>query len=302
MIATVALIIIGIIAAIFVALLTIRVRVNLEMRDELRLSVIAFGVKINVLPKKPKKYKLSDYTPKKIAKRDKIAAEKAKKKAEAEKAKKASKAAKKKRKADNKSKLTRAERKAIKARKRAARPSIPDMLSLFGRILKIFFSGLFSKFHFHVARIKIDVGADDAASTAMLCVGISAAIRPVLSFLDKHSNLHGMKHAEISVTPNYLSEEIKYDVKLGFSTSLGGMLGVIIRAGFSFLFGWMKIKPTVPEEIERAARQAQAKLSPPVEDHKFKSQKAKGGKSKDQALPDNNERNASPTSGEGKTE
>ena len=77
MIATVALIIIGIIAAIFVALLTIRVRVNLEMSDELRLSVIAFGVKINVLPKKPKKYKLSDYTPKKIAKRDKIAAEKA---------------------------------------------------------------------------------------------------------------------------------------------------------------------------------------------------------------------------------
>ena len=295
MIATVALIVIGVIVAIFVALFTIRVRVNLEMNDELHLSLIAFGVKINILPKKPKKYKLGDYTPKKIAKRDKKAAEKAKKKAEAAKAKQASKAARKKQKSDSESKLTKADKKALKARKKAARPAIPDMISLFGRILKIFFSGLFSKFHFHVARIKIDVGSDNAATTAMMCVGIRTALRPVLNFLAKHSNLHGMRNAEISVTPNYLSEEIKADVKLGFSTSLGGILGVVIRAGFSFLFGWIKIKPTVPEDIERAARQAQAKLSPPppVDGHKGKPK----GKKKEPTSKDT-ETNDSPTSGE----
>ena len=278
MIATVALIIIGVVLAIFVALFTIRVRVNLEMSDELHLSVIAFGVKINILPKKQKKYKLGNYTPKKIAKRDKAAAEKAKKKAEAAKAKQASKEARKKQKADNEAKLTKADKKAIKARKKAARPPIPDMISLFGRILKLFFSGLFSKFHFHVARIKIDVGSDNAATTAMMCVGICTAIRPVLNFLDKHSNLHGMKRAEISVTPNYLSEEIKADVKMGFSTSLGGILGVAIRAGFSFLFGWIKIKPTVPEDIERAARIAQAKLNVPADGHKGAPKKEKKSK------------------------
>ena len=293
MIATVALIVIGVIVAIFVALFTIRVRVNLEMNDELHLSVIAFGVKINILPKKPKKYKLSDYTPKKIAKRDKKAAEKAKKKAEAAKAKQAAKAAQKKRKADTAAKLTKADKKALKARKKAARPAIPDMIELFSRILKIFFSGLFSKFHFHVARIKIDVGSDNAATTAMMCVGIRTGIRPVLGFLAKHSNLHGMKNADISITPNYLSEEIKADVKLGFSTSLGGILGVAIRAGFSFLFGWIKIKPTVPEDIERAARQAQAKLAPPSTDEQKGQQKKKKAPQKN-----NTETNDSPTSGE----
>ena len=293
MIATVALIVIGVIVAIFVALFTIRVRVNLEMNDELHLSVIAFGVKINILPKKPKKYKLSDYTPKKIAKRDKKAAEKAKKKAEAAKAKQAAKAAQKKRKADTAAKLTKADKKALKARKKAARPAIPDMIELFSRILKIFFSGLFSKFHFHVARIKIDVGSDNAATTAMMCVGIRTGIRPVLGFLAKHSNLHGMKNADISITPNYLSEEIKADVKLGFSTSLGGILGVAIRAGFSFLFGWIKIKPTVPEDIERAARQAQAKLAPPSTDEQKGKQKKKKAPQKN-----NTETNDSPTSGE----
>ena len=258
---TIALIIIGAIVALFVLLFTVRVRVDLEMSDELHLSVLAFGYRIKILPKKEKKYNLRDYTPKKIAKRDKIAAEKAAKKAEAAKLKKKSKAKKK----QSEAKLTKAEKKAIKARKKASRPRVHDMLSLFSKILKIFFSGFLAKFHFHVARIKIDVGSDNAATTALMCVGIRATLRPILNFLDKHSNLHGMKKAEIAVTPNYISEEIKADVKLGFSTSLGGMLGVAIRAGFAFLIGWFKIKPTVPPEIERAAREAQAKLNPPTE-------------------------------------
>ncbi len=152
------------------------------------------------------------------------------------------------------------------------------MLDLFTRIIKIFFSGLFAKFHFHVARIKIDVGSDNAAATAMICVGIRTAIRPVLKFLDKHSNLHGMKHAEIAITPNYLSEEIKADVKLGFSTSLGGILGVAVRAGFSFIFGWFKIKPSVPSDIERAASIAEAKLGIPENGHKGGSERKKTDK------------------------
>ncbi len=111
-------IIIGTIAAIFTALFTIRVRVDLEMNDEIRLSVLAFGVRINILPKKPKKYRLSKYTPKKIAKRDRKAA----KKAEAARQKKIAKAKKKKQKADNEAKLTKADKKAIKAKKRRQDP------------------------------------------------------------------------------------------------------------------------------------------------------------------------------------
>ncbi len=297
---TIALIIIGAILALFVLLFTVRVRVDLEMNDELHLSILAFGIRINILPKKEKKYNLRNYTPKKIAKRDKIAAEKAAKKAENDKLKKQAKAQKKKQKKTTAAKLTKADKKALKARKKASRPAIPDMLDMFLRILKLFFSGLFSKFHFHVARIKLDVGSDNAATTALMCVGIRTAIRPVLSFLDKHSNLHGMKNAEISVTPNYLSEEIKTDIKLGFSTSLGGILGVAIRAGFSFIIGWMKIKPTVPPEIERAAREVQAKLAPPTDTNKSDPKKKKSRKNRKDTDTKTQESNTSAEDGEDK--
>ncbi len=236
------------ILAFFVLLFTVRVRITIELKDELYLTVMAFGIKLKILPKKPKKYKLGKYTLKKIAKRDRIAAEKAEKAAQKKAEKEKKKAADKQKKKDEQAKLTKAERKAIKARKRASRPPIPDMLSLFLSILKMFFSGLFGKFHFHVARIRIGIGSSDAATTALLWCAVSAAIKPVLMFLDKHSNLHGMKNADIKITTDYLSEEIKTDIKLGFSTSLGGILGVVFRAGFKFIFGWFKIKPTPPKD------------------------------------------------------
>ena len=228
------------ILAFFVALFTIRVRVTLTMTDQLSLSVLAFGIRINILPKKQKKYNINDYTPEKIAKRDKKAAKKAAIKAQ----KKAEKAKKKKQKKSASAKMTKAEKKAEKAKKRAKRPPIPDMLSLFLKILKMFFGGFFKRFHFHVARIRISVGSSNAATTAMLCTFVQASINPIFNFLDKHSNLHGRKKADIAIIPDYLSEEWRFDVKLAFSTSLGSVLGVLLKCAFSFIFGWMKISPS----------------------------------------------------------
>ena len=246
------------ILAFFVLIFAMRVRVTIELRDELSLTVMVLGIKIKILPKKPKKYKLSDYTPKKIAKRDQKAAEKAAKKAEAKKKKQAAKAEKKKQKKVEQKKLTKAEKKAIKAKKKASRPPIPDMLSLFLRVIKLFFSGFLSHFHFHVARIRIQVGSADAATTALMYSGICTVIKPILNFLRKHSNLHGMKNADIDIAPNFLSEELKLDVKLGFSMSLGGLLGVLLKTAFSFLFGWIKIKPSAPSEPVQNKEKAKA--------------------------------------------
>lgn len=230
------------ILAFFVILFSVRIRVNLELKDELSLSIIAFGIKINILPAKPKKYKIKNYTPKKIAKRDAKAAQKAAKKAEKQKLK----AAEKKKKKEEQKKLTKAQKKAIKAQKKASRPPLFDMVGLFANIAKLFFSGLFSKFHFHVARIRITVGSSDAATTAMMYCGICTAMKPVLMFLDKYSNLHGMKKADIFITTDYLSEELKLDLKLGFSMSLGGLLGVVLKVAIKFLVGWISIKPETP--------------------------------------------------------
>lgn len=232
-------IILGIIA-LFVLIFSIRIRVTVDMGEELRLWVSVLGIKINILPKKQKKYKLSNYTLKKIAKRDAKKAKKDAKKAAAKAEKQAKKDAKKKEEA----KLTKAEKKARKAAKKASSPRLPDLIGLVIKIIKFFFPSIFTKFHFHVARIKIKVGGADAAKIALTYYAISNALGPALSFIDKYSNLHGMRRAEIEIAPDYLSEEIKADIKLGFSTSIGGVLGTLIRAGFKFLFGYIKIKPS----------------------------------------------------------
>lgn len=226
--------------AVFVVLFTVRARVRLRYSDTLSLTVSFLGIKLFVLPKKQKKYKISDYTLKKIAKRDKKRAEKDAKKASKKKTKQADK---NKKKADRK-KLTKEE----KAAKKAAKPTFSDTADLFLKLIKLFFSKFFGRFHFHVAKIKIKVGSSDAARTALTYCAICGAIKPLLIIIDKHSNLHGMKNADIDISPDFLNERIDFDVDLGFSMSLGALLGVLLRVLFSALVGWGKIQPAKQAE------------------------------------------------------
>lgn len=238
-------ILIGIVA-FFALIFTVRVRVTVDMADELKLWITVCGIRINILPKKPKKYKLSNYTLKKIAKRDQKKAIKDAKKAEAAAQKKKKKAEEQKKKKAAKEKLTKEQKKAIRARKKASRPPLPPLIAHLRDTLGFFFPSIFGKFHFHVARIKLKIGGKDAAQTALTYYAVTNALGPILGFIDKHSNLHGMRRAEIDISPDFLSEEIKADVKLGFSTSLGGILGSLLKTGFKFLLGYIKIKPQPP--------------------------------------------------------
>lgn len=238
-----ALIIICSIIAFFVLLFSVRVRVDLKMDDVLRLSVRVFGIKINILPKKPKKYSLRKYTLKKIRARDAKAEAKERKKAEAKAKKKKEKAEAKKKKAA----MTKAEKKAVKAKKRASTPPIPDMISLFKDVLSLFFSSFFSKFHFHIAKVIIRVGSDSADKTATLHGAVCTALAPVLTFIDRHTNLHTKKNFTVYIEPDFLSDKITADIDIGFSMSLGGVLSALIKAGVKFIVGWVKIKPSAPD-------------------------------------------------------
>ncbi len=246
MVIIVALYIILGIVALLVFVFAVRVRVTIDMADEMRLWITVCGVRINILPKKPKKYKLSDYTLKKIAKRDKKKAEKDAKKAAAKALKKKKKAQAKQKKKEEQARLTKAEKKAIKAHKKASSPPLPSLISLLLDTLGFFFPNIFGKFHFHVARIKLRIGGSDAAQTALLYYTVTNALGPILDFIDKHAHLHGRRCAEIDIAPDFLSDEIKADVKLGFSTSLGAILGSLLKTAFKAAFGYIKIKPSSP--------------------------------------------------------
>ena len=225
----IALAIILAIIAFFAAILTIRIRLTVELKDELFLYVGVLGIRYQVYPRKQKKYRLRNYTKKKIAKRDRAAALKAQKRAE-RRSKKGSPDKFSLKNLDLKNQLE-------------SLPPIPHMIKLLLNIVKILFSGLFKKFHFHIERLRIKVGGEDAAKIALTYVAITNGLHPVLAFVDKYSNLHGASRKNIEISTDYLSEEIVADVKLGFSTSIGGVLCALIRAAFHGIVGYVKIMP-----------------------------------------------------------
>ena len=259
--------ILAIVLAIILAVILFfvwRIRITIEtVEEKVYVNVWVFGIKIPIWPRKPKKYKIGRYTLKKIAKRDQKEAlkqaKKAQKKAEEKKSQKTKKKDSSKKKGDKKKKG------GFDGLKKFFREYVPhpsDSLDYVSGLIRFFFPTVLGHAHFHAARIKIKVGGPDAASIALRNTAIYAALIPALAFIERHSNLHGLKRADIDVSPDYLSEDIFYDVKLGFSMSIGALVLVIIRSLIRVVFGYLKIKPkneNVVSEPSRKSSQAPQK-------------------------------------------
>ena len=257
--------IIAILAAIVILpilIFVVRIKVGIEFKDEFRLWVSFLGIKYTLLPKKKKKYKISDYTPEKIAERDRKAAEKARKKAEEKAKKKAEKSAKKRKKKAMGNKLTPKEKRAQLREKLAKWPAIDDSADLLVTILETFFTSFFGRFHFHIVKVRIAVGTDDAAKTALITTLIGGAIEPLLYAIDRHSNLHTSRNADICVYPDFLSEEIKYDIQLAFSMSVASFIWTVIKTAIPGYVGWNKIQPSAVEDKVAQAVQKSATGQP----------------------------------------
>ena len=236
-------IVIGCIILFFVFLFTVHAFITIDLRDEMALTIRVLGIPIHILQKKQKKYKLSKYTLKKIRKRDAKAAKAAAKK-EAKKAKK--KAEKERKRAEQReadAKLTKAELKARKKAKKAKQPKLTDMIPLIARVAVLFFSRFFGKLRIKVARIHVKVGAGDAASAAVMFAVVNQSVQYLLAILGKISHVDGLKKADISIQPDFLSSGLAFDCNLTFRVSIGNVLGALRKAGFAFLRGYIRIKP-----------------------------------------------------------
>lgn len=245
-----------------VLIFVVRIKVGIEFKDEFRLWISFLGIKYTLLPKKPKKYKISDYTPEKIAKRDRKAAEMAKRKAEKKAKRKAERSAKRRKKKALGNKLTPKEKRVQFREKLAKWPAIDDSADLLITVLETFFTSFFGRFHFHVTRVRIAVGSDDAAKTALLTTLIGGAVEPLLYTIERHSNLHVRRNADICVYPDFLSEEIKYDIQLAFSMSIASFLWTVIKTAIPGYVGWTKIQPSAPSDKIAQAVQKSATGQP----------------------------------------
>ena len=202
-----ALIVIGCILLFFIILFGAHAFITIDVTDEFALTVRFLGIPIRILPKKPKKYKLSHYTLKKIRK------------------------------------LTREELKARRAAEKAKKPKLTDMIPLIAHVAGLFFSRFFGKLHIKVARIHIKVAAGDAMTAAVLYGTVNQSVQYLMAVLGKVSHVDGLKKADISIEPDFLTSSLAFDCKLTFRVSLGNILGALIKAGFAFLRGYIRIKP-----------------------------------------------------------
>ena len=216
MIKTGALTVILIIAAILFLIGMIKASVTIAYSDEVVLYARILFVKIHVLPKKkPKKINgMSISKAKRIEKKLQKKAEKKKRSAEEKKRKKAQN------KAEGKKK------------------SAQEIVSLVQMVSSLAVTVIerFSKhLRIKIARIKLVVAGDDAATTAIAFGAISQSINLLLPILEDVKNFNRLKNAEISVDCDFLATEPIVDIKIGFSIRVWQLLHVALAALISLI-------------------------------------------------------------------
>ena len=218
-----ALCIIGGIFLLFFGIAMIRAEVIIKYTDDFGLAVRVCGIKITIMPRKQKKRRPRDYSPKKLAKR----AAKEKKKAEKAAAKKKEKDAKK---AADKAAKAEA-KKAGKVKKKPLGETISLILALvrtavgrFARHLRV-----------RVARLHINVATGDAANTAILYGAIAQSAAYIAALLDSTKTLKNPARSDVDIRADYLSEKTTADIEIGFSIRVWQVFDVLIRTGITFI-------------------------------------------------------------------
>ncbi len=247
-------IIVGCIVLFFVFLFNVHFFVTLDIAENVALSLRVLFLRIKILPKKEKKYNIKNYSLKKIRKRDAKAAKKAKKTTLKKKKKAEAKAQKKAEKKAELDAMTKEERRALKALKKASKPALTDLIPLICRVLKLFFSRFFGKLHIKVARLNVRIGSADAMQTAVLYGIANQSVKYLWVNLEKVTNINKPEKADISITPDFLSNKIDFDMKLTVGLSIGNVLSALIKAGWKFLVGYMRIKPSPDKELAKKVR------------------------------------------------
>ena len=222
----VALIVIGIILLVIVAIGLIRATVYLSYRDEVRLSVSVAGIRFGILPKKEKKVNYKKFTPRYFRKKLKKKQKEEEKRRLKKQQRYEKKQAKKKARAEEK-------KKRLKELSRGGHPeekaTFIEKISLVRELLSIFFSRFGKHFRIKVARINITVASDDAAKTAIMYGVCAQSVAYILEILDNATNLDYNKNAEVNLEVDYLAEKPSADIDLAFSLRVWHLFDILVR-------------------------------------------------------------------------
>ncbi|MBQ7337696.1 MAG: DUF2953 domain-containing protein [Clostridia bacterium] len=190
--------------ALMILLLLVPIKVRLRVREDGALQVRAYASVIPVYtqPPKEKPFRVRDYTPRAMAKK-----EKKKARMLARQRKKVAKRTAKKPQAPVKKPTLTLKQKVAK---------LTDTLSLITSLIDALHERLFRSTHIHVHRLAIRIGTDDAAKTALLYGVICPAAELLLEALHHSANLHLHHPEQMSVQPDFVNNtfHIELDIRL----------------------------------------------------------------------------------------
>ena len=234
------LIVVGGVLLLFILLFSLRIRIQIRLRNEVCVTLRILCFSIRLFPKK-KKLKWKRYSPKK-----------AKRIAEREARKRAKKAA---RRAAKKAKKE--QEKHLIAEGKKEKTTLSDKLILVRGLTAALIRKTGKKLKLTAARLHIRVATGDAAKTAILYGAVCQTLAYLLAGLDRVTKLKA-EEPEVSVIADYLAERPSADVKLEFSVRVWGAFSILVSAALAYLKTTQRIK-TAKKKKRKAAKAAGAK-------------------------------------------
>ena len=216
-------------AAIILLILMLKISVRLRLTEEMNLAVGIGFIKLRVLPSREKELRLSDYKIKKF------------RKIQAKKAKKEAKAAEKARLKKKKKKTDKTSKKVADAKRRAdggekQKNDIAGLIHIITETAKTFIARFGKHLGVKVRRLKITVGSDNAAKTAVTYGAVCGAVQCLFEVIDNTSHLKLPKSCdEFAVVPDFTAEKLSAEVDISFSFRVWQIFDMLIRAAVTFI-------------------------------------------------------------------
>ena len=216
------LIILGVVLVSAVLILFVgNAKIRVISTDQIRVVASICGIPFTIYPDKksePKKPKnlTRCRNPEAVLKRELKRQERAKEKAERKKEKAARRAEK------------RREKKIGIPQKYCPVPNLKENLEMVWALVKKFYYKTHGKVRIRVNKLHIRVAADEAAHTALLYGVVIQIVSTILNYVDQYYAALEHKEGDISINPEYSTNESSADIDITFSAKVWRAILIII--------------------------------------------------------------------------
>lgn len=226
------LIILGAFLLLFTFILSLRVKITIVANEQAQAFLEVLFLKIKLFPKDQKPPKLSDYTPEKIAQREKKAKKKEEKRLKQQKLKEEKK---KQKKAKKEAQKKAEEQKQDKKKKRLTLSDINELVKLVSALVGTLFSKFGRRLRIDLTKVHIVVASDDPALTAIEYGVICQSVAYLVEILDRITNITPKEEKDIGVHVDFLSDKPSVDICVSASLRVWHVFDILFSVAIRFV-------------------------------------------------------------------